>query len=81
MDLIPVRIGNVGYMYDKVSGQLFENQGTGNFILGPDKTDAEEIIIEQETITSKLPESLTSTGTYTFQNCSNLNNITIPSKV
>jgi hypothetical protein len=68
-------------MYDKVSGKLFENQGTGNFILGPDKEDAEEIIIEQEIITSKLPESLTSTGAYTFQNCSNLRNIIIPSKV
>lgn len=36
-DLIPVRVGNVGYMYDRVSGQLFGNAGTGNFILGPDK--------------------------------------------
>ena len=36
-DLIPVRIGTTGYMYDKVSGQLFGNSGTGNFILGPDK--------------------------------------------
>ena len=36
MNLIPVRKGNVGYMYDKVSGQLFSNAGTGNFILGPD---------------------------------------------
>lgn len=35
-DLIPVRIGNTGYMYDKVSGQLFGNSGTGDFILGPD---------------------------------------------
>ena len=35
--LIPVRVGNVGYMYDKVSGQLFGNAGTGSFILGPDK--------------------------------------------
>lgn len=34
---IPVRIGNVGYMYDTVSGQLFGNAGTGDFILGPDK--------------------------------------------
>jgi hypothetical protein len=80
-DFIPVRVGNVGYMYDKVSGQLFGNSGTGNFILGPDKTDVEEITVEQETITSKLPDSLTSTGTYTFQNCSNLNTIVIPSKV
>ena len=37
MDLIPVRVGTTGYMYDKVSGQLFGNDGTGNFILGNDK--------------------------------------------
>lgn len=37
MDMIPVRVGQVGYMYDKVSGQLFGNSGTGNFILGNDK--------------------------------------------
>lgn len=36
LDIIPVRVGNVGYMYDKVSGQLFGNSGTGNFILGND---------------------------------------------
>ena len=36
-DLIPVRVGNVGYMYDKISGKLFGNAGTGSFILGPDK--------------------------------------------
>jgi hypothetical protein len=36
-DFIPVRVGQVGYMYDKVSGTLFGNAGTGNFILGPDK--------------------------------------------
>lgn len=36
MDLIPVRVGQVGYMYDKVSGQLFGNAGSGNFILGND---------------------------------------------
>ena len=36
-DSIPVRIGTTGYMYDKVSGQLFGNAGTGAFILGPDK--------------------------------------------
>lgn len=35
-DYIPVRVGQVGYMYDKVSGQLFGNSGTGNFILGND---------------------------------------------
>ena len=37
MELIPVRVGQVGYLYDKISGQLFENQGTGDFVLGPDK--------------------------------------------
>lgn len=35
-DMIPVRVGQTGYMYDKVSEQLFGNAGTGNFILGPD---------------------------------------------
>lgn len=36
LDLIPVRIGQIGYMYDKVSGKLFANKGTGNFVLGAD---------------------------------------------
>lgn len=35
-DFIPVRRGNVGYLYDKVSGKLFSNAGTGQFILGND---------------------------------------------
>ena len=35
-DYIPVRIGQVGYMYDNVSGQFFGNEGTGEFVLGPD---------------------------------------------
>lgn len=35
-DYIPVRVGTVGYMYDKVSKQLFGNDGTGDFILGND---------------------------------------------
>lgn len=35
-DMIPVRIGQVGYMYDKVSKQLFGNAGSGSFILGND---------------------------------------------
>jgi hypothetical protein len=36
-DLIPVRVGNVGYLFDKVSMKLFGNSGTGSFVLGPDK--------------------------------------------
>lgn len=36
-NFIPVRVGQVGYMYDKVSGQLFGNVGSGDFVLGNDK--------------------------------------------
>lgn len=39
LDLIPVRVGTTGYMYDKVSRKLFANQGTNDFILGPDKIE------------------------------------------
>lgn len=38
INLISCRIGQVGYMYDTVSRQLFGNSGTGNFILGNDIT-------------------------------------------
>ena len=38
LGLIPVRKGNVGYMYDRVSGQFLGNAGTGDFVIGPDKT-------------------------------------------
>ncbi|MBO5777196.1 MAG: hypothetical protein J6R34_01965 [Clostridia bacterium] len=37
LDLIPVRIGQVGYLYDKNSGTLFGKVGTEDFVLGPDK--------------------------------------------
>ena len=37
IDLVSVRIGNVGYMYDKVSKQLFADESGVGFILGPDK--------------------------------------------
>ena len=37
-DFIPIRKDGVGYMYDNITGQLFGNQGTGAFIIGPDKT-------------------------------------------
>ena len=36
LDLIPVRIGDEGFMYNKVDGKLFGNAGTGRFILGND---------------------------------------------
>ena len=38
MDLIPVRKNGMGYMYDKVSGELFGNSGTGTFTYGNDVT-------------------------------------------
>lgn len=38
-DLISVRVGSVGYMYDRVTGRLFGNAGTGSFVLGPDKVE------------------------------------------
>lgn len=43
VDMIPVRFTNEngiseGAMYDRVSGQLFRNAGTGAFVIGPDKT-------------------------------------------
>ena len=44
IDLIPVRVGQTGYLYDKVSGKLFGNNGTGDFVLGPDR----EVIMTSE---------------------------------
>ena len=35
-DFVPLRIGTVGYLFDRVSGTLFGNAGTGDFVLGPD---------------------------------------------
>lgn len=43
-DYQPVRVGSglsaVGYLYDRVSGELFGNAGTGAFVIGPDKNGA-----------------------------------------
>lgn len=46
IELIPVRFTNEqgvseGAMYDKVSGKLFRNAGTGAFVIGPDKVGTE----------------------------------------
>ena len=35
-DYIPVKKNNIGYLFDKVSGQLFGNAGGGSFVCGPD---------------------------------------------
>lgn len=36
-DFVPVRKDGEGCLYDRVSGELFHNQGTGAFAVGPDK--------------------------------------------
>ena len=40
-DYIPVRKGTVGYLYDRVSGKLFGNAGTGVFSYGSDVVQVE----------------------------------------
>ena len=42
-DYIPVRKGTVGYLYDRVTGKLFGNDGTGDFVVGPDVVPVEYI--------------------------------------
>ena len=37
-DFISVRKNGVGYLYDKVSGRLFGNSGSGTFTYGNDVT-------------------------------------------
>lgn len=36
LDLIPVRVNNDAYVYDKCSGRMLDNTGTGVFTQGPD---------------------------------------------
>lgn len=38
MDFIPVRVNQVGCLYDRITNTLFKNVGTGNFIYGNDVT-------------------------------------------
>lgn len=37
-DAIPVVKDNEGFMYDRISGQFFANEGPGQFIIGPRKS-------------------------------------------
>lgn len=39
LDLIPVRVEQTGYLYDRVNGELMANAGTGDFVLGADKNE------------------------------------------
>lgn len=68
-DFIPVRVGQVGYMYDKISGQLFGNNGSGNFILGPDKLPSEYTELEyiETSGTQWIDTGITSTSTMVSQ--------------
>lgn len=43
-DLVPVRIGNKGYMYDKVSNTLFDKDGGGSFLLGRDLSVSDNML-------------------------------------
>ena len=47
---IPVRIGQVGYMYDTISGQLFGNDGTGAFTLGADVDNEMSLLMSRSFI-------------------------------
>lgn len=71
-DLIPVRFTNElgqseGAMYDKVSGGLFRNQGSGEFVMGPDVIpyDAEVEYLES-TGTQYIDLGINSASGYTF---------------
>lgn len=38
-DFVPTSVNGIGYMYDKVTKQLYGNSGTGNFIIGTDRIE------------------------------------------
>ena len=59
MDLIPVRKNGVGYMYDKISGTLYGNNGTGTFSYGADVSTS-----SIPTYSTSIPTA-TYTGSYT----------------
>lgn len=59
-DYIPVRFTNElgqseGAMYDKVSGQLFRNQGSGEFVMGPDVAPAPYVVTYRKLFVSVTP--------------------------
>ena len=51
-DMIPVLKDSIPCFYDKVGGTFFYNQGTGNFIAGPNKEDRVDIEYIENTGTS-----------------------------
>lgn len=67
--LVPVRKGTAGYLYDKVSNQLFGNSGTGNFVLGPDITTIYDSEVEylESTGTQYIDTKIVHNGTYKWE--------------
>lgn len=43
-DFIAVRLNGEGYFYDRVQGQLYANQGTGSFLVGPDRPTYDAVV-------------------------------------
>lgn len=60
-DAIPVRKRTVGYLYDRVSGKLFGNAGTGDFTCGPDVVPVEWL---QSNATSYISTGIIPDDTY-----------------
>ena len=68
-DFIPVRVGNTGYLFDKVSGELFGNSGTGSFVLGSDVAPAayaNEVAFLESTGSQYIDTGIKPDNTYTF---------------
>lgn len=62
IDLIPVRKGNEGFMYDRVSGKLYGNSGSGRFIIGPDKEPLYDAEVEYLETNDEGGEAYINTG-------------------
>lgn len=66
-DYIPVRKGTVGYLYDRVTGKLFGNAGTGDFVLGPDVVPVEYLeCTSSSSIFQYIDTGIVGTGDVTF---------------
>ena len=60
-DYVPVRKGDAGYLYDRITGQLLGNAGTGSFVLGADLPYDEEVQYLQSSGTQYIDTGYTST--------------------
>lgn len=74
-DFIPVRVGQVGYMYDKITKQLFGNLGTGSFTLGPDIVEVEYL---EGTGTQHIITNLYGDNTFEFETKFNITDFASP---